>query len=169
MPAGTWKCSKCGQPYSFAETSCSICHLTRENRHIVGKIETPDRAPKPPPEKVDVVFPFSLKDARFNLPLDRGAVWSSGRLMAIEAGFFLLTEKDGLDADALAQHPPAAAGPVGPLSIFIPRAEISRVVHQKLTGFFIEVRGKQKIPLRLEVAGWTDLDVICDQLGIPRS
>ena len=169
MTAGTWKCTKCGQIYSMAESSCSLCHLTRENRHIVGKIETPDRAPKPPPEKVDVVFPFILKDARFNIPLDKGAVWSSGCALATEAGLFLISEKDALDLDALSRTPPDAAGPVGPLSIFIPRAQISRLIHHKLTGYFIEVQGKQKIPLRLMPTGWNDLDVICDQLGIPHS
>jgi hypothetical protein len=42
-------------------------------------------------------------------------------------------------------------------------------VHHKLTGEFIEIQGKQRIPLRLPKEGWTDLDVICDQMGIPRS
>lgn len=168
MPEGTWKCSKCGQLYSLAEPSCTICRITRENRHVVGKIETL-RSPKPPPETVEVSLPFSIKEARFNLPLDRGAVWSSGLVMVTEAGFFLLTEKDGLDAASLAARPPAAAGPVGPFSIFIPRASISRVVHHRLTGEFIEIAGRQKIPLRLFAAGWTDLEVLCDQLGIPRA
>ena len=44
-----------------------------------------------------------------------------------------------------------------------------RLIHHKLTGYFIEVQGRQKIPLRLSPEGWTDLDVICDQLGIPHS
>lgn len=168
MPEGTWKCSKCGQIYSLAEASCPICHVTRENRHVIGKIETM-RSPKPPPERVEVVFPLFIKDARFNLPLDRGAVWSSGSVMATEAGLFLLSEKDGLDTAALAASPPAAAGPVGPLSVFVPRDVISRIVHNRLVGEFIEVQGRQKIPLRLMPAGWTDLEVLCDQLGIPRS
>ena len=63
----------------------------------------------------------------------------------------------------------AAAGQVASLSIFIPRARITRVLHSRLTGEFIELQGKQKLPLRLPAAGWTDLDVVCDQLGIPRS
>ena len=168
MPEGTWTCSKCGQIYSVAESSCTVCHITRENRHVIGKIEAV-RSPKPPPETVEVAFPFFIKDARFNLPLDKGAVWSGGMVMATAAGLFLLTEKDGLDTAALAQRPPAAAGAVGPLSIFVPRAVISRIVHHRLTGEFIEIQGRQKIPLRLMPGGWTDLDVICDQLGIARS
>jgi hypothetical protein len=168
MPEGTWKCPKCGQLCSLAESSCAICHVTRENRHVVGRIESV-RSPQPPPEKVEVAFPFSIKDARFNLPLDKGAVWSSGSVMATASGFFLLSEKDGLDGAALAQRPPEAAGPVGALSIFVPRSAVSRIVHHRLTGEFIEVQGRQKIPLRLTPAGWADLDVICDQLGIPRS
>ena len=168
MPEGTWKCSKCGQIYSLAEPACTICRITRVNPHVIGKITTV-RSAKPPPEKVEVAFPFNIKDARFNLPLDKGAVWSSGTVLVIEGGFYLLTEKDGLDASALAENPPPAAGPVGPMSIFIPRAVISRIVHHRLTGEFIEIQGRQKIPLRLSAAGWTDLDVLCDQLGIPRS
>jgi len=168
MPEGTWKCSKCGQIYSLAEPACTICRITRENRHVIGKIETV-RSAKPPPEVVEVVFPIFIKDARFNLPLDKGAVWSSGCVMAVEGGFFLLSEKDGLDAARLADSPPPAAGPVGPMSLFVPRAAVSRIVHHRLTGEFIEIQGRQKIPLRLTGAGWTDLDVLCDQLGIPRS
>ena len=168
MAEGTWTCSKCGQIYSLAEASCPVCRVTRENQHVIGKIEQP-RTPKPPPEQVEVPFPFTLREARFNLPLDKGAVWASGVVMATEAGFFLISEKDAVDAAALAQNPPAAAGPIGSLSIFVPRPSVSRVIHQKLIGEFIEVHGKQKIPLRLPPAGWKDLDVICDQLGIPRS
>jgi hypothetical protein len=168
MPEGTWTCSKCGQIYSLDEASCTICRITRENRHVVGRIETM-RTAKPPPEKVEVVFPIFIKEARFNLPLDKGSVWSSGTVMATEAGFFLLSEKDRVDSAALAAQPPAAAGQVGPTSIFIPRAAISRVLHHRLTGEFIEINGRQKIPLRLQAAGWTDLEVLCDQLGIARS
>lgn len=168
MPEGTWTCSKCGQIYSLAEPSCPVCHITRENKDVVGKI-TRFRTPKPAPEAVEVAFPITIKEARFNLPLDKGAVWASGSVMATEPGFFLLSEKDPVDAAALAANPPAAAGPVGPLSLYVPRAAISRILHQKLVGEFIELHGKQKIPLRLSAAGWADLDVVCDRLGIPRS
>lgn len=168
MPEETWTCSKCGQIYPLSDASCPVCHVTRENRHVIGRI-TQVRTPKPAPDRVEVPFPFTLKDARFNLPLDQGAVWSSGRLVVVGTGVLVISDKDKLDADALAANPPAAAGPIGPTSIFIPRAVISRIVHSRLTGEFIEIQGKQKIPLRLPAAGWTDLDVICDQLGIPRS
>lgn len=168
MPEGTWKCSKCGQIYTVAESSCSVCRITRENRHVIGKIET-IRTPKPPPERVEVAFPFFIKEARFNLPLERGALWSSGRLMIIETGIFMLSEKDPIDAEALGRNPPPVPGPVGPLSIYIPRDRISRIVHHRLTGEFLEVQGRQKIPLRMTSAGWGDLDVVCDQLGIARS
>jgi len=168
MPEGTWACSKCGQIYSLAEPSCTVCHITRENRHVIGKVSSA-RFDKPPAEAVDVAFPFTIKEARFNLPLDKGAVWSSGRVVAVAPGFFLLSEKDPVDLDALAASPPAAAGPVGALSIYVPREKVSRIVHSRLAGEFIELQGKQKIPLRLPPVGWADLDVICDQLGIPRS
>jgi len=168
MPEGTWTCSKCGQIYPLSEGSCPVCFITRENRDVIGKA-TAIRFAAPIPEKVDVVFPFHVKEARFNLPLDKGAVWSSGRLLIVAAGIFLLSEKDPVDAESLALNPPAGAGPVGPLSIFVPRANISRIVHHRLTGEFIELNGRQKIPLRLPKEGWTDLDVLCDQMGIPRS
>ena len=90
-------------------------------------------------------------------------------VVAVAPGFFLISEKDPVDVDALATRPPAAAGPVGALSIYVPREKVSRVVHSRLAGEFIELQGKQKIPLRLPPVGWADLDVICDQLGIPRS
>jgi hypothetical protein len=168
MPEGTWKCSKCGQLYSLSETSCPLCHITRENRHVIGKASA-IHFDKPLAEKVEVPFPFTIKEARFNLPLDRGAVWSSGSILVTAAGLFLLSEKDPVDAQALASAPPAAAGPVGPLSLYIPRDKISRILHHRLTGEFIEIQGKQKIPLRLTQTGWADLDIICDQIGIVRT
>ncbi|HZE98438.1 MAG TPA: hypothetical protein VE981_15505 [Planctomycetota bacterium] len=168
MPEGTWTCSKCGQIYGLAETSCRVCHITRENRHIIGKVST-TRFARPVAEKVDVVFPFTIQEARFNLPLKKGALWAGGRVVAIEAGLFLLSDKDPIDAEALCQAPPAAAGQVGTLSIFVPREKIARIVHHRLTGEFIELQPRQKIPLRLPPSGWADLDVICDQLGIARS
>ena len=114
MPEGTWTCEGCGQIYALSEVACPVCRVTRENRHVVGKIEQP-RTPKPPPELVDVPFPFTLREARFNLPLDKGAVWASGTVMITEAGFFLLSEKDSIDTASLAETPPAAAGPDGSL------------------------------------------------------
>jgi hypothetical protein len=168
MSEATWTCESCGQIYALSEAACPVCRITRENRHVVGKIET-TRSPKPAPEKVEVPFPFTLRDARFNLPMDKGAVWASGTVMITEAGFFLLSDKDTLDTAALAQNAPAAAGPVGKLSLFVPRSTVTRIIHTRLVGEFIELQGRRKIPLRLAPAGWTDLDVICDQLGIARS
>jgi len=43
----------------------------RENRHIIGKVST-TRFARPVAEKVDVVFPFTIQEARFNLPLKKG-------------------------------------------------------------------------------------------------
>ena len=71
------------------------------------------------------------------------------------------------------QEAPAIVVPcvrvAGPTSLFVPRTVISHIVHQKLIGEFSEIQGRQKIPLRLPPAGWAELDVICDQMGIPRS
>lgn len=167
--AETWTCPRCGQILPLSDAACQVCRITRENRGVVGRIATPERTPKPPPEKVEIPFPFTIREARFNLPLASGSVWSSGTVLCVTEGLFLVSEKDGLDPAALAAQPPAAAKPVGPTSIFIHRTQLSRVVHHKLTGYFIEVKGPQKIPLRLEAQGWSDLDVVCDQLGIPHS
>ena len=167
MAEGTWTCSKCGQIYKLSQSSCPVCFITRENRTVIGKV-TAARFDKPLAEAVEIPFPFTIKEARFNLPMDRGAVWSSGRVVIVAAGFFLVSEKDPVNVDALTAAPPAASGPVGPLSLFVARDKVSRIVHHKLTGEFIEIGGKQKIPLRLPSTGWADLDVVCDQLGIPR-
>lgn len=167
MAEGTWTCSRCGQIYPMTESGCPVCHITRENRDVIGKVSA-TRFAAPVAEKVEVPFPFTIKEARFNLPLEKGAVWASGRVMVVEAGFFLISDKDSIDADALAANPPAAAGQVAALSIYVPRAKITRIMHSKLVGEFIELQGKQKIPLRLPPSGWTDLDVLCDQLGIAR-
>lgn len=165
--ADTWTCPNCGQMLPLSEPSCKVCRVTRENRGVVGRIATPERTAKPPPEIVEISFPFTIRDARFNLPLPTGSLWSSGFLLCIPQGFFLVSDKDGLDPAALAAHPPETATPVGPTSIFVHRSQISRVVHHKLIGFFVEVKGPKKIPLRLETKGWADLGVVCNQLEIP--
>jgi hypothetical protein len=43
---------------------------------------------------------------------------------------------------------------------------ITRVVHDRLIGQFIELVGN-KVPLRLDVAGWKALDEAAEELGIP--
>src|SRR5215831_17513757 len=105
MAEGTWTCPQCGQMYSLDESSCPVCRITRDNRDVVGRI-TQARTPKPPPEKVEVAFPVFIKDARFNLPLDKGSLWSSGSVIAVAGGFFLLSEKDGLNPSILLAAPP---------------------------------------------------------------
>jgi hypothetical protein len=165
----TWICPRCGQKLPLNEPSCRVCLITRIDRDVIGKIKTPERTLKPPPAPVEVRFPCVIKEARFNLPLPTGTVWSSGILLAIEQGLFLLGERDGLQTAPLIAQPPAAAGPVGPTSIFIPKANISRVIHEKLIGHFLEIQGKRKIPLRLEPSGWEDLDLLCNAFGIAHS
>jgi hypothetical protein len=164
----TWTCPRCGQKLPMAEPSCRICCITRDNRGVPGRIPPPVRSPKPPEEPVEVAFPFAIKGARFSLPLTSGSLWSSGSVICVPEGLCLATEKDGIDPDRFAAAVPAASGPVGPASLFLHRSQIRRVVHLKRVGDFIEVAGAQKIPLRLEPAGWEDLAVICTRIGIPR-
>jgi hypothetical protein len=164
--AETWACPRCGQLLPLSEGSCGVCHITRENRNLIGRIAPKPRSEKPPAEAVEVVFPFVVPEARFNLPLPAGSLWSSGSLVCVPEGIFLASAKDGLDPAALAAAPPPVSAPVGPASVFAHRSQIVRVVHHKLTGYFLEVKGGQKIPLRLEAPRWADLDVVCDRLGI---
>ena len=165
MPRGPGSAAKCGQVYSLAELLPRRC-ITRENRSVIGA-DIGLRSPKPAPEQVEDRFPFTVRDARFNLPLDRGA---SGRAASSRsaAGFFLLSEKTPSTRRAPA---PAARGrgPVGLLSIYEARVLISRIVHQQLDRESTSRSGPPEDPAPPTPAGWTDLEVLCDQLGIPRA
>jgi hypothetical protein len=164
----TWACPGCGQKLPMAEPSCRICRITRDHRGVVGRIPQPARSAKPAEEPVEVPFPFTIKGARFNLPLPSGSLWTSGSVICVPEGLCLATEKDGIDPARFAAAVPAASGPVGPASLFLHRSQFRRVVHQKMIGDFIEMAGPQKIPLRLEPEGWKDLAVVCARIGIPR-
>ena len=161
-----WKCPKCGQMYRIEEAHCPVCFITRENRGVMGRATT-ERPLVRPPEEVEVRFPYVVKEARFNVPAPTGALfWTSGVVVAVEAGLLLLSEKDGLDPKRAAAAALALAGRLGDLSFFIPAKDVARVVHNKLIGQFIETHDKKKIPLRLPNEGWSELDLICDRLGI---
>jgi hypothetical protein len=168
MTTDRWTCPRCGQIYRIDEPSCPVCAITRENRDVVGKITTVRPAPKPapPPEPVEVVLPFAVREARFNLPVSTGGtVWTSGLVLATEHGLFLLTEKDAADADDFARKSTRSLMPVGETSMFYPSTAIKRVVHERLAGYFIELH-EGKVPLRLSVEGWKELDVVLDRLRI---
>lgn len=171
MTPERWTCPRCGQIYRLDEPSCPVCAVTRENRDKIGKITTIRTAPKPAPvEKVEVSLPFTIREARFNLPVSTGGTtWTSGLLVVNDFGLFLLSEKDGLDAEDLARKSPRSVMPVGTTSMFYPASAIKRVVHERLVGFFIELNEGGRVPLRLAVEGWKDLDVLLDLLKISRS
>ncbi len=168
MPETHWTCPKCGQIYRIEEERCPVCFITRENRETVGRATTVRPATRTP-EEVEVRFPYVIKDARFNVPTPTGApFWTSGVILAVETGIALLSEKDGLDPQEVAARRSTFGGRLGDLSFFHPPATIARVVHQKLIGYFIETPDRRKIPLRLSVEGWAELDLVCDRLGIAR-
>ena len=171
MTSEHWTCPRCGQLYRQDEPSCPICAVTRDNRDKIGRITTIRQAPKPAPaEKVEIKLPFILRDARFNLPVSTGGTtWTSGVIVVNDFGLFLLSEKDGLDAEDLARKSPRSVMPVGTTSMFYPATAIKRVVHERLVGFFIDLVEGGRVPLRLAVEGWKDLDVLLDLLKIARS
>jgi hypothetical protein len=119
-------------------------------------------------EKVEVQLPLAVPDARFNLPTDTGPVWASGTLVLADAGLFLLSQKDGLQAEAVLKAIPPAPGRIAATSLYLPRGLIQRIVHDRLVGFFVEESSGKRIPLRLEAAAWKAVDAACAALGIAR-
>jgi len=171
MTPERWTCPRCGQIYRLDEPSCPVCAITRENRDKIGRITT-IRTPKPaePAAPVEITLPFILREARFNLPVSTGGTtWTSGVIVVNDCGLFLLSEKDGLEAEDLARKSPRSVMPVGTASMFYPASGIKRVVHERLIGYFIELNEGGRVPVRLAVEGWKDLDVLLDLLKIPRS
>ena len=160
-----WTCPQCGQLLRFEEPACPVCRITRENRAVVGRTSVLKPLEKPP-EPVEIRWPVLIREARFNLPVATGGtLWTSGAIVAVEAGLYLLSDKDALDPAALAQQPPPAAGAVATASVVLPAASIKRVVHNRLVGYFLET-ADGKLPLRLPNAGWEELDAVCDGLKI---
>jgi len=166
MPSSDlWNCPRCGQLYRLDEPSCGVCRVTRENRDVIGKTSVV-RSIEKEAQAVEVHLPYVIQEARFNIPAPDGQmVWASGALAAGEAGFFLLSEKDGRDPKDVALSRPLGSGAVGPSSYFVAAASVVRVVHEKLIGFWIELADR-KIPLRLPKGGWEELDLLCDHFGI---
>ncbi|HEX7896570.1 MAG TPA: hypothetical protein VF950_02340 [Planctomycetota bacterium] len=166
MPSTThWNCPSCGQLYRLDEPACPVCRITRENRDVIGKTSVV-RAIEKEAEDVEVHLPYVIQEARFNIPVPGGQlVWASGALAAGEAGFFLVSDKDGRDPKEVALARPLVPGAIGPTSYFIPAASVVRVVHERLIGYWFELKDR-KIPLRLPKEAWDELDLLCDHFGI---
>jgi hypothetical protein len=161
--ADTWKCPTCAQSWPDTERVCPGCKVTR-----IRPRPATEEAAEFLADTTEIHLPHVVPEARFNIPLEAGAAWSSGSLVVTEGGVYLLSSKDGLDPDTVSKTPPQLPGRLGTLSFAIPRAMIKRVVHDRLIGQFIEIEGK-RFPLRLDVAGWKALDAACDLAGIPHS
>ena len=160
----TWKCPTCAHWFPLSERVCPTCKVTQIRRR-------PPAAEEPAQfiaESAEIRLPHIIPEARFSIPLDTGATWASGPLVAAETGLFLLSSKDGLSPETVVKNVPQIPGRLSALSFVVPVKMVKRIVHDKLVGQFIEIEGK-KIPLRLDVAGWKALDACCDRLGIPHS
>jgi hypothetical protein len=160
-----WKCPSCGQIYGVDDPSCPVCRITRDHRDRIGKTSV-ERSIEKPREAVEVRLPYVIQEASFNLPTADGkSLWTGGCVAAGEAGLFLLGAKDGLDPQEVARSRPAASGALGPTSLFLAPADVLRLVHERLIGFWLET-SLGKIPLRLPKGGWEELDALCDHHGI---
>lgn len=160
-----WNCPSCGQLYRHDEPSCPVCRITRDRRNVIGKTSV-QRTIEKPPEAVEVHLPYVIKDASYNLArTDGSSVWSSGCLVAAEAGLFLLGAKDGISVEQAAATRSRSPAALGPASIFLPPSAVARVVHERLIGYWIELKDR-KIPLRLPKEAWEELDALCDHFGI---
>ena len=163
--ADRWTCPSCGQLYRFDEPACPVCRITRDRRNVVGKTSV-ERSIEKPREAVEVHLPYAIKDVSYNLSLRDGtSVWSSGTLAATPSGLFLLGAKDGISVEKAASLRPGAMAALGPTSIFLPPAAVVRVVHERLVGYWIELKDR-RIPLRLPKGAWEELDALCDHFGI---
>lgn len=163
MDRATWTCPGCGQKFAADVRVCPLCKVTQVLRRAAPAEE--ERAVFST-DDLEVELPLTLPGARFSVPTEQGPFWTSGALAACEAGLFLLSERDGVAPEEAVRQPPGGPGRVAPLSLFLPRRFVRRVVHHRLTGYFIEVPDT-KIPLRLDPAGWKALDAACRRLGIP--
>ncbi len=167
MVEETWTCPSCTQALPANVRVCPTCNVTQVRSRLTGGPAAPSAAPAPAGPTGDVPLPRTIPDARYILPLKEGKAWTSGLLLASEAGLFLVSAGDKLSADDLARNPPAGPARLGPNSIFLPKPLVLRVVHDRLKGFFIETEGR-RIQLRLSVEGWRELDAVCDKLGMAR-
>jgi hypothetical protein len=146
---------------------CRVTQVRRRTSGSFGQVVKPEEKKAPEPAPVAVKLPHIIRDVRFNLPFKTGAVWTSGALVALEAGIILLSEKDKLKPEDVAAAPPPQGARVATNSFFVDKGIITRVVHDSLRGFFIEAEGR-KLPLRLAAPQWREMDAVCDLLGIPK-
>ena len=163
MSQETWPCPTCAQAIPVTERVCPTCKVTQIRRRPPTEEEAQFLA-----DTVEITLPHVIPEARFNVPTETGPEWSSGILLASEAGVFFLSSKDGFSPDQVVQAPPATPGRIGGRSFFAPLGMIKRIVNSRLSGQFLELEGK-KIPVRLDAAGWKALDSVCAKLGVARS
>lgn len=167
MAGETWTCPHCMQMYSLDQRMCPTCRVTQVRpRERIEKKDAAAAAPAPAPVPGgEIGIPLPIPEARFSLPFKEGAVWTMGHLVVTPAGFFLLSGSDGIKPEEVFAREPRGAQKLGERSLFIPLPMITRVTHDATAGFFIHADGK-RIPLRLDIIGWRNLDMACEKLGI---
>lgn len=123
------------------------------------------------PSEVDVVLPCYIPEARFSLVIPGGgaASWTSGLVYVTTLGLYFLSEKDGFTDEAkaadAAKEPTEQPKRLSPLSVFIPKGHVKRLVHGQFIGNFIEM-ANLKVPIRLTNDGWQRLIGCCRKLDL---
>ncbi len=159
--AETWTCPGCAKVYPLDVRTCTLCRVTQVRPRVTKKYEREEKVVP----KIAVSLPCVFPEVRFCV----SDVWTSGCVVVVEQGYFLLSEKDGLRPQDVVKAPPAERTGLGDLSLFLPKASITRIVHDRFNGYFIETpAGKNPLRLSSEDA-WRELDAVCDRIGVSHS
>lgn len=168
-------CPSCGAKHLVDVRQCPSCRVSRIHRPettplrdaiAVGGATTHKRV-----EEVDVLLPCIIQEARFSIVVPGGgaASWTSGLIYATTLGLYFLSEKDGYDSEAkaveAAKEPSETPKRLSPLSVFVPKGVVKRLVHGQFIGNFLEMPNL-KIPIRLTNDGWKRLVGACRKLDI---
>ncbi len=168
-----WTCPSCGAKYGVDVRQCPSCRVSRIHR-ASGRSTTVSppggtRAAKQP--EMEVKFPLYLPEARFSIVVPGGGAvsWTSGLVYVTTNGIYALSQADGFDSEAkaaeAAKEAPDAPKRFAPLSVYLPKGQVKRLVHGQFIGNFMEMAGL-KIPLRLSNDGWKIFMAACRKLEI---
>ncbi len=145
----------------LSQKQCPSCRVTRIHRTSESPPRgTPAVTAPAKKEEQEIMLPCYLPEARFSIVVPGGgaATWTSGIVYITTAGYYFLSEQDGFDSEAkaaeVAKDPTEAPKRLSPLSVFVPRTNVTRLVHGQFVGHFLEMTNL-KIPLRLVGDNWT--------------
>ena len=166
----TWTCPSCGSTLPASRDQCPSCRVTRIHR--TAPRSSPAFASSAPKKKeaVEIVLPCYIPEVRYSIKLAAGgATWTTGLIYCTTAGFYLLSDKDGFTDETKAAEAAKEVRDnphrIGPLSVFVPKESVKRLVHGQFLGNFLEMVDL-KIPLRLTTDGWARLIGGCRKLDI---